>query len=200
MSNTNKEPHANLPEKQKDKLYPIVLQLFSTKDFHQVSMREIGKLSGLSTTTLYRYYPSKENLLFSILDEKIESLADKTRLHIQGMESTREIFRKIFWVTLDHYDNNPGLAVTLYITAPIHAWIAEKTYVRKDAYAVLNETIIHGRKLGEIDPDISDEQIIDLYFMYCHRQVLRWYVKNQTDSLVDSIGNFFNVFWKAVTV
>ena len=105
---------------------------FSTKDFHRVSMREISKSSGLSTTTLYRYYPSKENLLFTVLDEKIGLLADKVRLHIQGLESTREMFRKLFWVTLDHYDKNPGLAVAIFITAPTLSWIGEESYIRKD--------------------------------------------------------------------
>ncbi|MBU3917473.1 TetR/AcrR family transcriptional regulator [bacterium] len=198
MGNTTRDPNSNLPDKQKDKLYPIVLKLFSTKDFHHVSMREISRLSGLSTTTLYRYFPSKESLLFSILNEKIGLLADKTRLHVQGLESTREMFRKIFWVTLDHYDCNPGLAVTVFITAPTHSWIAEKSYVRKDAYDILHETIKYGREHGEIDPEISDEQIIDLYFMYCHRQVLLWYFRNQASTLVESIGKFFNVFWKAI--
>ena len=46
--------------KMKEKLYPAVLDLFSGKDFHQVNLREIYKKSGMSPSTIYKYFPSKE--------------------------------------------------------------------------------------------------------------------------------------------
>lgn len=189
-----------LPAKQKARLYPVVLDLFSKRDFHQVSIREISHLSGISTTTIYRYFPSKEKLLFKILDEKISELAGLITLHIQGLESTREMFRKLFWVTLNHYDNNPGLAIASIVTVPTHAWMEEGSYQRKDAYRLILDIIRHGRDCGEIDPDISDEQIIDLYFMYCQRQVQRWCYHRKTKTLADSVGLFFDVFWKTISV
>ncbi len=198
-SNTDKSA-ASLPDKQKNKLYPIVLELFSTKDFHQVSIREISKLSGISTTTIYRYYPSKEKLLFSILDEKLSELAGLVAMHLQGMESTREMFRKLFWVTLNHYDSVPGMAVANIVTAPMHAWMEEGSYRRKDAYQVIGSIIDHGRKHREIDPNITDEQIIDLYFMYCHRQIQRWCYRRKNTKLAETVGHFFDVFWKTISV
>ncbi len=189
-----------LSEKQKSRLYPVVLELFSTRDFHQVSIREISKLSGISTTTIYRYFPSKEKLLFSILDEKLSELAGLVSMHIQGLESTKEMFRKLFWVTLNHYDSIPGLAVATMVTVPTHAWMEEGTYQRKDATKLINEIIQYGRDCNEIDPAISNEQILDLYFMYCQRQVQRWCFHRKTKNLADSVGLFFDVFWKAVSL
>jgi len=191
---------SQLSARQKKKLFPVVLELFSTRDFHQVSIRDISRLSGISTTTIYRYFPSKEKLLFNILDEKLAELANLIRMHIQGMESTKEMFRKLFWVTLNHYDSIPGLAVASIVTAPTHAWMEEGSYRRRDAYAVIREIIDHGRSCNELDPEIDDEQIIDLYFMYCHRWILRWCFHRKTTSLVDCLGQFFNTFWKTVSL
>lgn len=191
---------SNLSEKQKKKLYPVVLELFSTKDFHQVSIREISRLSGISSTTIYRYFPSKEKLLFSILDEKLRELAGLIRLHIQGLESTKEMFRKVFWVTLNHYDSIPGLAVASMVTVPTHAWMEEGSYRRKDASKLFNEIIEHGRDCNEIDPAVSNEQITDLYYMYCQRQIQRWCFHRKTKNLADSVGLFFDIFWKTVSM
>lgn len=190
---------SELPEKHKTRLYPVVLELFSKKDFHKVSIREISKISGISTTTLYRYYPSKEKLLFSILDERLRELSSTIKLHIQGLESTKEMFRKLFWVTLNHYDKNPGLAVATFMTVPTRSWMQEETYHLKDAYKIIVEIINHGRNSDEIDSNISNEQIIDLYFMYCNRQIHRWCYHNNTSQLADSMGQFFDVFWKTVS-
>lgn len=199
MSTLPEKIHTGPSEKLKAKLYPVVLELFSTKDFHQVNIREISKLSGISTTTIYRYFPSKEKLLFSILDEKLSQLANLVRVHLQGLESTKEMFRKLFWVTLNHYDTTPGLAVASIVTVPTHSWMEEGSYKRQDAYELINMIIQHGRDCGEIDSAISNEQIIDLYFMYCHRQILRWCFHRKTKNLTESIGLFFDVFWKTVS-
>ena len=105
---------------------------------------------------IYRYYSSKEKLLFSILDEKLSELCGLVAAHLKGMESTEEMFRKLFWVTMDHYDNVPGMAVANYVTAPIHAWMEGGTYRRSDAYQQIRSIIEHGRRKNQIDPDITD--------------------------------------------
>ena len=200
MKTTAENTISDLSEKQKAKLYPVVMELFSSKDFHLVSIREISKLSGISTTTIYRYFPSKEKLLFAILDEKLSELAGMIKMHLLGLESTKEMFRKLFWVTLNHYDNNPGMAVANIVTVPTLAWMEEGTYRRKDAYKLIEAIISYGRDKGDIDPAVTNEQIIDLYFMYCHRQILRWCFHCKMKNLVDSLGLFFDVFWKTVSV
>jgi AcrR family transcriptional regulator len=46
----------------------VVLGLLSKKDFHLVTLREICRLSGISPSTIYQYYSSKENLIFRFQD------------------------------------------------------------------------------------------------------------------------------------
>jgi AcrR family transcriptional regulator len=63
--NGDKERQQVFPLKLKQRL-PVVLERFSKKDFHQVTLHEICRLSGISPGTIYQYYSSKENLTFSI--------------------------------------------------------------------------------------------------------------------------------------
>ncbi len=189
-----------LPDKLKDRLYPVVLDLFSRKDFHQVHMREICGLSGLSLSTVYKYFPSKESLLFTILDQKISEIGELMKVHLQGLESTREIFRKIFWVTMDYYDHNPGVAITAFITVPMRSWMREASYRRNDGCDIMTRVTRHGHDRGEIDPAIQSRQIMDLYFMFCHRQIQLWYYHGMKWSLVSTIPGFFGLFWKSVSL
>lgn len=78
-------------------------------------------------------------------------------VHIQGLESTREMFRKLFWVTLNLYDNTPEMAVANIVTTPTHAWMKEGTYLRKDACDLINGIIAYGRNCNEVDPAITNE-------------------------------------------
>ena len=85
-----------MPEKLKERLYPVVLRQFSMKDFHAVNIRDISKESGISSGTIYKYFSSKEDLLFSIIDEKLLNLAELLRIHLEATEDIREMFRKMF--------------------------------------------------------------------------------------------------------
>lgn len=188
-----------LPEKLRDRLYPVVLDLFSRKDFHHVNMREICRLSGLSPSTVYKYFTSKESLLFTVLDHKISEIGELMKLHLGGLENTKEIFRKVFWVTMDYYDKNPGVAITAFITVPMRSWMREASYKRKDALEIMTRITHHGHERKEIDPALGPNQIMGLYYMFCHRQIQLWYYHGMKWRLVDTIPRFFDLFWKSVS-
>jgi AcrR family transcriptional regulator len=187
-----------MPDKLKERLYPAVLNLFSQKDFHQVQIREICKRSGLSPSTIYKYFASKEELLFTLLDESISEIVSLVRIHLQGLESTKEIFRKIFWVSMDYYDRNPGVAITAFITVPVRTWMKESSYTKNDFLALAEDLIRTGLKRKEIDRRVQPEQIRDLYYMYCHRQIQLWYYHGMKWKLVETIPRFFGLFWKTI--
>jgi len=197
---TKKRPKLQLPmpAKLKERLYPAVLDLFSQKDFHQVQIREICKRSGLSPSTIYKYFASKEELLFTLLDESISEIVSLVRVHLQGLESTKEIFRKIFWVSMDYYDRNPGVAITAFITVPMRTWMKESSYTKNDFLAVAKDLIKLGLKRNEIDRRVQPEQIRDLYYMFCHRQIQLWYYHGMKWKLVATIPRFFGLFWKTI--
>ncbi|MBI9077333.1 MAG: TetR/AcrR family transcriptional regulator [Desulfatibacillum sp.] len=192
-------PDLQVPEKIKERLYPVVLDLFSSQDFHQVNMREISRRTGLSSSTLYRYYRSKEALVFAILDDKISQIGDSVRQQIKGLESAREMIHMSFWVTFDFYDNNPGVAITAFITVPMRTWMQTPTYRSDETRGFIGRIVEHGQARGEISPEVTASQALDLYYMFCYRQIHKWYFHGRKWKLVDTIPRFFDLFWRAVS-
>ena len=187
-----------MPEKLKERLYPVVLRQFSMKDFHAVNIRDISKESGISTGTIYKYFSSKEDLLFSIIDEKLRDLASLLRMHIAGTENIREMFRKLFWVTMNFFDNNPELAITAFITVPLKSFMANKPYRRETEIDILNGIVEKAKKRGAVLSDIENHFFADLYVMIMTRHIQNWYVHGMKWKLADTINNFFDFFWKVV--
>ncbi len=201
MEKTPRKPIGDrVPEKIKQRLYPVVLDQFARNDFHQVNLRNISQASGVSTGTIYKYFRSKEELILDILEEKIEELKKLTTLHLQGLESTREKFRKAFWVVMDYYDRNPGLAITFFITVPTRTWMQRESYARYDIHEMVTAIAAVGRQRKEIDPKLDDAQITGLFFMHCFREVTIWYYRKMEWKLTDAIDLFFPLFWKTVSV
>jgi len=188
-----------IPEKLKDRLYPVVLKQFSSKDFHAVNIRDISKESGISTGTIYKYFVSKEDLLFSIIEEKLQVLASLLRMHLAGTEDIREMFRKFFWVTMNFFDENPDLAVTVFITVPLKSFMASKSYRRKSEMDILNEIVEKAKKKGVVISDIENHYFADLYVMIIQRHIQNWYVHGMKWKLANTINDFIDFYWKVVS-
>jgi AcrR family transcriptional regulator len=185
-----------MPEKTKDRLYPVVLQLFSVNDFHQVKMRTISQKSGVSVSNIYKYFSSKEDLLFTVLEERIRAIYELVELHVQGLQSGKEIFRKILWVTMDYYNRSPELAITAFITVPTRTWMQQESYPGIKLKEVFANVVSKLRDSGEIDPRIDVRLFQDIYYMICHRYIYTWYYFGRAWTLVDAISQDFDVLWK----
>lgn len=185
-------------EKIKERLYPVVLRQFSMKDFHAVNMRDISKESGISTGTIYKYFSSKEDLCLFIIDEKLRDLASLLRMHLGGIEDIREMLRKLFWVTMNFFDNNPELAITVFITVPLKSFMADKSYKREAEIDILNGIIEKAKTKGAIRSDIENHYFVDLYMMIIHRHIQNWYIHGMKWKLTDTINKFFDFFWRVV--
>ncbi len=185
-----------IPDKIRDRLYPAVLELFSERDFHRVNLREISRRSGVSTGTIYKYFSSKEDLLFTLLDERIGEISQLVREHLAGIESTREVFRKAFYVVMDYYDRDPGVAITAFITVPMRTWMEEKSYRREEEIDLLRGVLEQARQREDFNTSITDRQVSDLFYMFCYRHIHSWYYHGMRWSLAERISDFFDLFWK----
>jgi AcrR family transcriptional regulator len=193
-------PEKKIPLKIKERLYPVVFDSFSRDDFHHVNIRKISQASGVSTGTIYKYFPSKEDLILDILEEKIGDIHQLAALHLQGLESTREKFRKAFWVLMDYYDRNPGFAVSFWVTVPMKTWMQRESYARFDTYGMLSVISDEGKKRKIIDPHLKNSQIMGIFFMHCYREVTVWYFQGMKWKLADTVDRFFPIFWKTVSI
>ena len=118
------------PEVQK-RLEQAVMNIFSTSDFHKASIRDVAEHAGVSFTTIYKHYGSKERLLFTFVNIWMGKLTDRIEDHLHGIEDLKEKLRKVFWLHLDYYERNQGLGRILFMTLPMKTWMADETFDQK---------------------------------------------------------------------
>jgi len=156
-----------IPDKTKERLYPVVLELFSSNDFHQVKMRAISRLSGVSVSNIYKYFTSKEDLVFRVLEERIGDIYELVGMHVRGLQSGKEIFRKILWVTMDYYDQCPELAITAFITVPTRTWMQQESFLGVKLTQLFANVVTVLKDVWEIDERIDTRLFQDIYYMIC---------------------------------
>ena len=104
---------------RKDKIMESALRIFAEKGFQNTTITEISKAAGVSEATIYEYFGTKEDLLFSI-PEKISNDANdemaRVLPYITGIESR---LRAMLRGYINVYYSNPHYSalVLLQLTA-----------------------------------------------------------------------------------
>jgi len=103
----------------RQKLLEKSLSLLTHKGYSKVNMKEIADEIGVSTGTLYHYFPSKENMLAEMLawlgnknvDEytnrtsSVESIHDRFNMIVDFWKEKGELYKNILLLAIDVYRN-----------------------------------------------------------------------------------------------
>lgn len=80
---------------RRDELIAIAAQQFDTIGFDRVSMSDLAKASGVAKATLYHYFESKDEILYSIHDQCINYVVEKHRRRLEETDDCEELLRGI---------------------------------------------------------------------------------------------------------
>jgi AcrR family transcriptional regulator len=81
-------PTADRPTAERstaDDILSRAATLFSQRGYHAVGIRDLAEAVGLSTSTLYHYYATKQDILFAIISRFLEEF---TGLQVAGLRDT----------------------------------------------------------------------------------------------------------------
>ncbi|MDA8403062.1 MAG: TetR/AcrR family transcriptional regulator [Desulfobacteraceae bacterium] len=176
-----------------------MLEIFSESDFHQANIRTVAKKAGVSFSTIYGYYGSKEGLVFAVVDVWLGKLTDRITDHLQGIEDLKEKLRKVFWLQLDYYERNPGLGKILFMTLPMKTWMVDKTFRQKKMMNLFLEVLRQGQKEGILNADVRAGVLLDFMMGFVQRTFFMWVSRGQKDNLAAQANALFEMVWRAIS-
>ncbi|MFH2127210.1 MAG: TetR/AcrR family transcriptional regulator [Pseudomonadota bacterium] len=181
------------------RLQAAVLEVFSNADFHRASVRTLAKTAGVSFSTIYKNYRSKEELLFAFVDQWMEGLTERSVDHLQGIEDLKEKLRKVFWLQLDYYERNPGLGRIIFMTVPLITWMNDHTFAQKKMIVLYLEALRQGQEHGILNSQVRPQVLLDFMHGLVQRSFFMWVYRGQQDSLTGQSNQLFEMVWRAIS-
>lgn len=175
-----------------------VLSLFSEQEFHKVSLIDIARSANVSLQTLYKYYGSKEALLFGTLDTHLGALASRMIDHLEGIENYEDRLRKVFWVIFDYFESNPGVARILASSVYLNTWSQNDTFRQPELFAVFMRVLREGRSKGILTDEVDEKVLLDVMLGIATRAITMWILREQPEGLRDQSNQLFKLVWRAV--
>ena len=197
----NVRPHSpnQLRPEVRKRLEAAALEVFSATDFHRASIREVAKKAGVSFASIYKYYGSKEGLIFSSLDSAFQGLSDRLIDHLQGLSDLKEKLRKAVWVELDFYERHPDLGQILFLTVPFKKWMEDRTFKQEKFINVYLEVLRQGQRNGRLNPNVRPGVILDFIHGLVQWRFSMWIYRGQKEKLTENFDGIFEMLWRAIS-
>ncbi len=182
------------------RLEQAVLDIFSNADFHQANIREVAKRAGVSFSTIYKYYGSKERLVFAFVDIWLGELTERIVDHLQGIEDLKEKLRKVLWLQLDYYERHPHLGRILFLTLPMATWMADETFTQKKMIHLYLDVLKKGQAQGILNSEVRASVLLDFMLGLVQRTVFMWFQRGQKEGLAAQAHVLFELVWRGMSV
>jgi len=181
------------------RLEKAVMAIFSEADFHRANLRDVAQRAGVSFTTIYKHYGSKERLLFSVVDVWLGKLTERIVDHLQGIEDLKEKMRKVLWLQLDYYERHQELGKILFMTLPMQTWMADGTFRQKRMINLYLEVLKNGQAEGILNPNVRAGILLDFMLGIVQRTFVMWVSRGRQGRLSAQTQVLFDMIWRAIT-
>jgi AcrR family transcriptional regulator len=186
----------SLKEARRDLILKSAEKVFSEKGFLNSTISDVAKETGVSDTTIYEYFSSKEELLFSIPREGIELSKEVLDYHLNYIRGTRNQLRAMIYHLCKFYQENPYFASISLMTLKTNKKFME-TDIYKDLieyYKIIINVLKKGIEDGELKNDINPYFVRSVIIGSIEFIVIRWLMYGCPDDKTQPIDNVDPLF------
>jgi TetR/AcrR family transcriptional regulator, fatty acid metabolism regulator protein len=142
---------------KRERILPAAVRVFAKKGFYATRVSEVAKAAGVADGTIYLYFRSKDALLVSLFEDRVERLLAFMQTELPKTASAPEKLRRIIELQLGLLEGERDLAevVTVILrqsTKLMKEYAAPKFNAYLDAIA---RVVSDGQRDGELRPDVS---------------------------------------------
>ncbi len=182
-------------EERKSNILKAASRIFSKKGFQDATISEIAKAAGASEAFVYEYFSTKENLLFSIPREHMQTLHDNLEFHLRLIRGAVNKLHATLYMQLMYYSEHPEFtAVLLLILKHNRKFIDTDAHKEiRDYLKIVDRCIKEGVESGEIHAEIDPYYLRATLIGSLEHIVINWLLRGKPENLMDAFEPLFDV-------
>lgn len=170
------------PEERREEIIKAAVSLFARQGFERTTTREIAAAAGISEGTIYKYFASKQEILFAFVQPTIFSSLPDLFQRYANMDD-REILRAFIADRLSLWEQNQDLMRAVFGEAMFNPALADgMNRMIQPALQVIEAFFAQRMREGafrHIDPAVAARALIGHLLAY----FLKWILLGDTESL-----------------
>lgn len=201
-NNRASEKSTNRSREKETNIIEGALKVFGEKGFEDTTISAISKAANISEATLYEYFPSKEEVLFSIPKLYTQRELDRINEIAHYIHGARENMRLIIQAYLEFYENN-----RLYTSVALLTLKGNRRFLKTEAYQVVREaarsiitTYNEGVKEGVFRDDIDPYLVRNMVLGFIEHLTIQWLLTGRPERITDYKDTIFDMVMRAIEV
>ena len=186
-------------EATRARILKAALELFSRYGFNGTTTRELARKAEVTEVTLFRYFPTKENLFAEVVCVYLPSPDFKETVSQAKAMSYRESLKFIASAFLEGLYQNEGLIRIMYMQAQSHYQLMENIYASlvKNLVILLAdyfEEMQQKNLIRKFNPTIGANAFLGMWIAFYEAEELLPSAQNFTDKLNETLDEYIDIF------
>ena len=189
-----KEEKIERKEKKRERMLEVAAELFSKKNYHEVMMDDVARLTDVAKGTVYNYFSSKEELYFTIMSSKLGhlnlSLKTKIAFEISVIDSLH-IYTIQLYMFMMKYQNFFLMYQKEYLNAK-NEFCDELRSMNEELKSILSNVIYKGKRenhFRDVEENFAVQLVLGSIFGAVQRGIENKY---SGDKLVEEREKLFD--------
>lgn len=182
----------------RERIENAALDLFALRPFHEVRLDEIARAARASLQTIYRHYGDKQALLDACVLRWANALAARMTDHLVGIETYKDRLRKVFWVVLDFFEQQPKVAGMILGSVYPGAMRYDVTVEQRRLTNLFMGVLAEGRERGILNDQVSEAILLDYFYGVLARLIQMQNLREQEPPLSEQVNVLFEMLWRAI--
>lgn len=202
----NKKKKGVRPEKKKRNLQKEIniiegaLKVFGEKGYEETTISAISKAAKISDATIYEYFSSKEDVLFSIAKLYTERESARMREIARYIHAPREKIRVIIQAYLEFYEKN-----RLYTSVALLLLKGNRNFIKSEAYQCVRESArgiveayTEGVENGEFRAELDPYLVRNMVLGFVEHLTIQWLLLGRPESISAQRDTIFDMVIRAI--
>jgi TetR/AcrR family fatty acid metabolism transcriptional regulator len=178
------------------------MEVLANQGYYDATISDIAEKAGVADATIYEHFKNKEDLLFSIPEEKMKEVLSLADLHLQGIKGAVNKIRKFVWFYLWIFESNINWASVVLLNLKTNRkFVSTPGYkMFQDLVRTLIDIVEEGKSEGSIRKEIDPFVFRSVLLGAIEHITIRWLILNKPEKLVSYADDITELLIQAVKV
>ena len=174
-------------------------KVFAAKGFFSTTMSDIAREAEFGTGSLYKYFKSKEDLYFTLIDEKVEEINGPVKVELSQKTPAVERIKKVLGLQFEFFERNRDF-FRIYASERTRFEWTVKDELGKDLHEkmvayirTLAEVMRQGIEEGEFRP-LNPMDLAHALVGIVNSFVFEWIISRESYPLISKLDTVLQIF------
>ena len=174
-------------------------KVFAAKGFFSTTMSDIAREAEFGTGTLYKYFKSKEELYFTLIEEKVEEINGPVKAELSQKTPAVERIKKVLGLQFEFFERNRDF-FRIYTSEQSRFEWTVKDELGKDLHEkmvayihILAEVMRQGIEEGEFRP-MNPMDLAHALVGIVNSFIFEWMISREFYPLISKLDTVLEIF------